>query len=148
MARKSKKKAETPEHPGRLLKHWYGEDHAVMEDITYPLGEKELLETAMSVQVIEDVIAEKSKVLAEAKAAVAGFKKNRDELIRRLVTRQFSEPLEVLRYADDATGIVTLYDAGTHEKVGERPLGPHERQEEMELDEDGDAEAEGNGDAE
>jgi hypothetical protein len=135
MARKSSKKAQRPEKPGRFIQG-HGDDESSEETIAFAIDDKQLRKIADELKELGARITEKNEAIKEAKAELAPNLSRHKLLVQALALGTLEERLEVFMFADDAAGTVAMYDRKTHELLGTRELRHWERQESMDFDDD------------
>lgn len=144
MAKKAKKdepKYVKPEDaPGRLMKQWDGEEVFRGESVQIPVDNDLLNRISDEMKSLAKSIADATKAVQEAKAALAPLSARQRTLVDALSTGTLNDSRDVFKYADEVNMTVVIYDAHTGKQIAERDLEMWERQEEAF---DGDEEQEG-----
>lgn len=124
---KKTKKTPRPDHGGRFIPGWGARD-AHHERVDIVLDDVKVREYGERVLALDAEVAERKDKVATLKREIQERHRDRDELVEGMVRRHVSRFMEVFKFADDAAGTVSLYDATTDELLQVREMDEHEAQ--------------------
>lgn len=132
---KRKNKLTVPDLPGRFIPG-YEDDKMTHTKVEIAMTDPMLRRVADELKQVKVTLDEGKKKMDAIKAELRDPQSRYASLLNAISTGTLTEDRNVWRFADDAAGTVTLYDALNCEPLQTRELEFWERQESLDLDDD------------
>ena len=130
---KRKNKLTVPDLPGRFIPG-YEDDKTSYTKVEIAMTDPMLRRVADELKQVKVTLDEGKKKMDAIKAELRDPQSRYTSLLNAISTGTLTENRNVWRFADDAAGTVTLYDALNCEPLQTRELEFWERQENLDLD--------------
>ena len=132
---KRKNKLTVPDLPGRFIPG-YEDDKTSYTKVEIAMTDPMLRRVADELKQVKVTLDEGKKKMDAIKAELRDPQSRYTSLLNAISTGTLTEDRNVWRFADDAAGTVTLYDALNCEPLQTRELDFWERQESLDLDDE------------